>query len=67
MPPGNVASYVVESACRGEIPTGLWYLHETTADMHQLRETTADRLWALPFERLCPGAEELAKFQARPR
>ena len=63
----TVGSYVVECARRGEIPTGLLYLDETTADMHQLSETTADRLWDLPFERLCPGAEELAKFQARLR
>jgi 2-oxoglutarate ferredoxin oxidoreductase subunit beta len=57
----------VESARQGEIATGLLYLDETTPDMHQVSATTGERLWDLPFERLCPGSAELAKFQARLR
>ncbi len=60
----RVGTYLVESARQGEIATGLLYLDETTPDMHQVSATTEERLWDLPFERLCPGSAELAKFQA---
>ncbi|MGA9775803.1 MAG: thiamine pyrophosphate-dependent enzyme [Candidatus Dormiibacterota bacterium] len=62
-----VGSYLVESARRGEIATGLLYLDEQTVDMHELNLTPDEALWDLPFERLCPGADELASFQAKLR
>jgi 2-oxoglutarate ferredoxin oxidoreductase subunit beta len=62
-----VGSYLVRSARRGEIATGLLYVDEETSDMHRMNETTEEPLWDLPFERLCPGSEELASFQAKLR
>lgn len=60
----KVGAYLVESAQRGEIATGILYLDERVPDMHHLSETPPEPLWDLPFERLCPGAGELAKFQS---
>ena len=48
---------------RGEIPTGLLYLAEAGADMHDVSETVERPLVELPYEELCPGSAALAELQ----
>ncbi len=62
-----VEAYLRDHSGHGEIVTGLLYLDESVPDLHQLNGTPEEPLWSLPYERLCPGAAELAQFQARLR
>jgi 2-oxoglutarate ferredoxin oxidoreductase subunit beta len=48
----------------GEIVTGLLYLDEAPVDLHQSLKTVERPLNALSDAELCPGAGELAKFNA---
>ncbi|MBL8808396.1 MAG: 2-oxoacid:ferredoxin oxidoreductase subunit beta [Rhodospirillales bacterium] len=48
----------------GEIVTGLLYLDEEPVDLHQSLKTAEKPLNALSDAELCPGAGELAKFNA---
>jgi 2-oxoglutarate ferredoxin oxidoreductase subunit beta len=43
----------------GEIPTGLLFLDSGGRDMHQIAGTIETRLYDIPYESLCPGAEAL--------
>ncbi len=47
----------------GEVVTGVLFADENTPDLHEMNNTPAQALSKLPFEKLCPGAEELAKLQ----
>jgi 2-oxoglutarate ferredoxin oxidoreductase subunit beta len=58
-----VQTYIQASQERGEIPTGLLYLDESTGDMHDTSATVDTPLTAVPFERLCPGSAALERFQ----
>ena len=49
---------------RGEILTGLLYLNEDSADLHEMIKTTDAPLNALPQEALCPGNAALEKLNA---
>jgi 2-oxoglutarate ferredoxin oxidoreductase subunit beta len=60
-----VLEYLQEHHGRGEIVTGLLYLDESVADMHEMNNTSATPLAQLPYEQLCPGAAELARLQER--
>ncbi|HQU26070.1 MAG TPA: hypothetical protein PLS29_03455 [Acidimicrobiales bacterium] len=43
--------------------TGLLYLDESRADLHELNRTPPTALTGVPYETLCPGADELARLQ----
>jgi len=58
-----VASYLEERHARNEIVTGLLYANEDVPDVHELNETPDAPLVSIPYERLCPGSDELAKLQ----
>ena len=48
---------------RGEVATGLLYVDPgTSPSMHEANDTVAEPLARLPYESLCPGSGELAKF-----
>ncbi len=58
-----VAEYIRAQAGTGRIVTGLLYLDEQTPDVHELNKTPAGALSSVPYEKLCPGAAELASLQ----
>ena len=60
-----VTSYLQERHSKGEVVTGLLYINESGEDLHALNNTSDQALVHVPFETLCPGAEELAKLQER--
>jgi len=47
----------------GEVVTGVLFADENTPDLHEMNNTPAQALSKLPFEKLCPGADELARLQ----
>jgi 2-oxoglutarate ferredoxin oxidoreductase subunit beta len=55
--------YLRERFNAGEITTGLLYLNESRADMHELMGNVDTPLSQLPLDRLHPGEEELKKLQ----
>ena len=55
--------YVRERQAAGEVVTGLFFLDETSIDMHERNDTTDVPLSELPFESLCPGSEALRELQ----
>src|SRR5690606_25985371 len=61
----GVYEYVRQKQRAGEVPTGLLYVSESGAAMHDLEGTVARPLVDLPFEELCPGASALEKLQER--
>ena len=59
--------YLRERFNAGEITTGLLYLNESRAEMHELMGNVDTPLSQLPLDRLHPGEEELKKLQNRYR
>jgi 2-oxoglutarate ferredoxin oxidoreductase subunit beta len=59
--------YLRERFNAGEITTGLLYLDESRAEMHELSGNIDTPLSQLPFEGLHPGNAELKKLQRRYR
>ncbi len=57
----QVLSYLQEN--RDAIATGLLYVDESVADMHEMNRTPATPLSQLPPEKLCPGADALRELQ----
>jgi len=57
----QVLIYLQEN--RDAIATGLLYLDESVADMHEMNRTPATPLSQLPQEKLCPGAAALHELQ----
>jgi len=57
--------YIQTHQKAGEIVTGLLYIDETKPDMHELANTPAGPLAALPFAKVCPGKKTLASIQSR--
>jgi 2-oxoglutarate ferredoxin oxidoreductase subunit beta len=47
----------------GEVVTGVLFADENVQDVHEMNNTPAHALTSVPFSKLCPGAEELAKLQ----
>jgi 2-oxoglutarate ferredoxin oxidoreductase subunit beta len=47
---------------KGEIATGLLYIDERSADMHEIANTVERPLVDVPFEALCPGRKALEKL-----
>ncbi|HSD68679.1 MAG TPA: 2-oxoacid:ferredoxin oxidoreductase subunit beta [Woeseiaceae bacterium] len=60
-------SFLRDSIRRGEIITGLLYIDEESADMHELSGTVDRPLASIPYEELNPGKEALAKVMSRYR
>ena len=59
----SVETYIRDRQARGEIVTGLLYVDESRADLHELNRTPETSLASVPYESLCPGADELARLQ----
>jgi 2-oxoglutarate ferredoxin oxidoreductase subunit beta len=59
----RVTSYLQEHHGQGEVVTGLLYLDESVPDLHELSNSPEGALSKIPYEKLCPGADELAKLQ----
>jgi 2-oxoglutarate ferredoxin oxidoreductase subunit beta len=58
-------SYIRERQNAGEVVTGLLYISPDSKDLHDQSETTSTPLVDLPYEQLCPGADELERMQQR--
>ncbi len=59
----KVTEYLDDHTATGEVLTGLLYLDESSADMHELSNSTEVPMSRIPFETLCPGAKALEQFQ----
>jgi 2-oxoglutarate ferredoxin oxidoreductase subunit beta len=57
----QVLTYLQEN--RDAIATGLLYVDESVADMHEMNRTPATPLSMLPHGKLCPGAAALQELQ----
>jgi 2-oxoglutarate ferredoxin oxidoreductase subunit beta len=57
------AQYLQQRHAEGEVVTGLVFADESVPDLHELSRTPEVPLASLPFDRLCPGAGELAALQ----
>jgi 2-oxoglutarate/2-oxoacid ferredoxin oxidoreductase subunit beta len=55
--------YIRERQRAGEVVTGLLYISAESKDMHEQSGTVERSLVDIPYERLSPGAAELAKLQ----
>jgi 2-oxoglutarate/2-oxoacid ferredoxin oxidoreductase subunit beta len=60
-----VMAHLLDSHARGEVVTGLLYVDEAPPELHDVNNTAAEPLAAIPYERLCPGAAELSRIGAR--
>jgi 2-oxoglutarate ferredoxin oxidoreductase subunit beta len=58
-----VVTYLEEHQRQGEVVTGLLYLDESVGDMHELAKASDVPLVHVPYEKLCPGAQDLARLQ----
>lgn len=58
-----VFDYLHEHQGKGEVVTGLLYLDEMVPDLHEMSQTPETPLSRLPYEKLSPGADELARLQ----
>jgi 2-oxoglutarate/2-oxoacid ferredoxin oxidoreductase subunit beta len=56
-------AYLQEHLAMGEVPTGLLFVDQGAADMHELNDTTDVPLSQVPYEKLCPGRAVLDKLQ----
>jgi len=57
-------TYLQESHAAGEIVTGLLYVDKEPTDLHAALNTVKAPLNTLNAKELCPGSDELAKFNA---
>ena len=64
---GAAYRYLDARQGKGEVVTGLLYLGNGAADMHQLSRLGETPLADVPYRRLCPGAAALADLQERLR
>jgi 2-oxoglutarate ferredoxin oxidoreductase subunit beta len=48
---------------KDEIATGLLYVDESVANMHEMNQTPSRALSQVPYEKLCPGAAALEALQ----
>jgi 2-oxoglutarate ferredoxin oxidoreductase subunit beta len=63
----SVYSYLEQHQVAGEIVTGLLYIDETRAEMHELSNLTEKPLASLDFNTLCPGQDILQGLMERYR
>jgi 2-oxoglutarate ferredoxin oxidoreductase subunit beta len=57
----KVYSYLQEH--RGDVATGILFVDETVADLHEMSQTPRMALSRMPYEKLCPGAAALDELQ----
>lgn len=62
-PTDRQAVYNYLQSNKDEIATGLLFVDESVADMHELNRTPAKALTNVAYEKLCPGAEALEQLQ----
>ncbi|HEX8917472.1 MAG TPA: 2-oxoacid:ferredoxin oxidoreductase subunit beta [Chloroflexota bacterium] len=55
-----VADYLMERQGSGEVVTGLLYVDESVRDMHEINGTPHTPLVNVPYEKLCPGSDQLS-------
>jgi 2-oxoglutarate ferredoxin oxidoreductase subunit beta len=55
--------YLEEHQGKGEVVTGLLYLDESVADMHEMSKTSDIALTKIPYQKLCPGSAALDRLQ----
>lgn len=58
-----VVRYLQERHAAGEVATGVLYVDESLPDLHELNGSADEALVKLPFSRLCPGSDTLARIQ----
>jgi 2-oxoglutarate ferredoxin oxidoreductase subunit beta len=58
----EVFTYLTEHQNKGLIPTGLLFVDESMADLHEQSNTPDDPLYDLPYEKLCPGSAKLGEL-----
>jgi 2-oxoglutarate/2-oxoacid ferredoxin oxidoreductase subunit beta len=59
----KVYDYLQEHQGNGEVVTGLLYVDESVADLHELNQTPDVALAKAPYEKLCPGSKILDELQ----
>ncbi|MGC2168354.1 MAG: 2-oxoacid:ferredoxin oxidoreductase subunit beta [Acidimicrobiales bacterium] len=59
----SVEEYIRDRQSRGEIATGILYVNESSADLHELNHTPEQSLASVAYDKLCPGNDELARLQ----
>ena len=59
----RVSAFLDKHQQTGEVLTGLLYLNESAADMHELSNSSDVPMAHLPFEALCPGSTVLEELQ----
>ena len=59
----KVTEFLDDHQASGEVVTGLLYLDESVADIHELNQTPDTALSKIPYEKLCPGSEALDRLQ----
>jgi 2-oxoglutarate/2-oxoacid ferredoxin oxidoreductase subunit beta len=55
--------YLHERQAEGLVPTGLLYVDESLATMHEMNGSSERPLCELPYEELCPGSAKLDELQ----
>jgi len=58
-----VVSYLEEAQRTGDVVTGLLFVDENLPDVHEQNHSSSVPMARLPYEKLCPGAQELSKLQ----
>ena len=58
-----VMAYLDAHHRANEIVTGLLYVDESVADLHELNHTPESSLVSIPYDRLCPGSSALEELQ----
>ena len=61
----SAMSNLQKNNAAGEITTGLLYVDESLAEMHELNNTSSTPLVDLPYDKICPGNDMLQKIQGR--
>jgi 2-oxoglutarate ferredoxin oxidoreductase subunit beta len=59
----SVEEYIRDRQSRGEIATGILYVNESGAELHELNHTPEQSLASVPHDKLCPGNDALAQLQ----
>ena len=57
----RVLSYLQDN--HDSIATGLLFVDESAADLHELNRTSATPVPRIPYQKLCPGAAALRELQ----
>ena len=59
----SVIAHLAEQEGRSDILTGVLFLDESVPNLHEANNSSAIPMTRIPFEKLCPGAAELDRFQ----